>query len=126
MVNDQIGRLTFTDEMAKAEFWLLGYRDGSEIPLEPAAFSTYNVTGSGDSTSWAEIARLVFEYAHGNGDAVQPVSTAEYYVSAAGSVAPRPMYSTLSLEKIEAAGFAPKDWRMLLSARLSLGQSQRP
>lgn len=126
VVNDQIGRLTFTDEMAKAEFWLLGYRDGSEIPLEPAAFSTYNVTGSGDSTSWAEIARLVFEYAHGNGDAVQPVSTAEYYVSAAGSVAPRPMYSTLSLEKIEAAGFAPKDWRMLLSARLSLGQSQRP
>lgn len=118
VVNDQIGRLTFTDEMAKAAFWFLGYRDGSEIPLEPAPFGTYNVTGSGESASWAEIARLVFEHAHGNGDAVQPVSTAEYYVSAAGPVAPRPVYSTLSLDKIEAAGFAPRDWRESLSLYL--------
>ena len=116
VVNDQIGRLTFTDEMAKAAFWLLGYRDGSEIPLEPAAFGTYNVTGSGESASWAEIARLVFERAHGNGDAVQPVSTTEYYASAAGPVVPRPVYSTLSLDKIKAVGFAPRDWRESLAA----------
>ena len=46
------------------------------------------------------------------------MSTAEYYVSAAGPVAPRPVYSTLSLDKIEAAGFAPRDWRESLSLYL--------
>ena len=110
VVDDQIGRLTFTDEMAKAIFHVLGYCEDSSIPVEQAAYGTYNLSGSGNPASWAEIARLVFERANGNGDAVQPVSTAEYYTSRAGSVAPRPMHSMLSLEKINAEGFAPEDW----------------
>ena len=111
VVDDQIGRLTFTDEMARAIFHVLGYRGDATIPVESAAYGVYNLTGSGEPASWAQIARLVFERANGNGDAVQPVSTAEYYAASAGPVALRPVHSALSLDKIESAGFAPADWR---------------
>ena len=110
VVSDQTGRLTFTDEMAKGIFHLLGYRDGSRDAVEPAPFGTYDLTGSGASKSWAEIAADVFAARNGNGDAVRAVTTEEYYASAEGPIAPRPRYSTLSLERIEAAGFTPRDW----------------
>lgn len=64
----------------------------------------------------AEVARLVFDRANGNGDAVVPVTTAEYYAGAEGPIAPRPANSTLDLAKVEAAGFAPADWRGSLDA----------
>ncbi len=110
VVNDQRGRLTFTDDMAKGIFWLLGYREGDVEPSAPCEFGTYNLTGSGKIASWADIAARVFELRNGNADAVQPVSTADYYADATGPIAPRPMHSALDLSKIEAAGFAPRDW----------------
>ena len=110
VVSDQTGRLTFTDEMAKGIFHLLGYREGSRDAVEPAPFGTYDLTGSGASKSWAEIASDVFAARNGNGDAVEAVTTEEYYASVEGPIAPRPRYSTLSLERIEAAGFTPRDW----------------
>lgn len=48
--------------------------------------------------------------ANGNGDKIVPVSTADYYVSAEGSIAPRPVHSALDLFKLEAAGFYMPDW----------------
>ncbi len=110
VVSDQTGRLTFTDEMAKGIFHLLGYREGQAMATDPAPYGTYDLTGSGTSKSWAEIAADVFAARNGNGGAVKPVTTAEYYASAEGPIAPRPRYSTLSLERIEAAGFTPRDW----------------
>jgi dTDP-4-dehydrorhamnose 3,5-epimerase/reductase len=110
VVNDQRGRLTFTDDMAKGIFWLLGYREGDVEPSAPCEFGTYNLTGSGEIASWADIAARVFELRNGNVDAVQPVSTADYYADATGPIAPRPMHSALDLSKIEAAGFVPRDW----------------
>ncbi len=101
VVDDQIGRLTFTDEMVKAIFCLLD----SQAP-----YGTYDLTGSGRSASWAQIAREVFDLTNGNGDAVRPVTTAEYYASAQGPIAPRPTYSTLDLAKIESVGYEPRDW----------------
>ena len=101
VVNDQIGRLTFTDEMAKAIFHLLDSH---------APYGTYNMTGSGRVASWYEIARKVFELRNGNGDAVLPVSTAEYYAAANNPVSPRPANSALDLSKLEAAGYLPRDW----------------
>lgn len=101
VVDDQLGRLTFTDQMAKGIFALL---DGE------APYGTYNLTGSGRVASWAEIAREVFELSCGNGDAVVPVTTAEYYASAEGPIAPRPVHSNLDLSKLCAAGFSPRDW----------------
>ena len=110
VVDDQLGRLTFTDQMAEAIFHVLGYREGDSEPSEPCEPGLYNLTGAGAVKSWADIARAVFEAANGNGDKVVPVSTADYYASAKGPIAPRPEHSDLDLSKIEAAGFTPRDW----------------
>ena len=118
VVDDQLGRLTFTRDMAAAILWLLGYRDGDLEPSAPAAYGTYDLTNSGPVESWADIARRVFERANGNGDAVVPVSTAEYYASAEGPVAPRPAHSALDLSRLEAIGFAPEDWTVRLGEYL--------
>ena len=115
VVDDQIGRLTFTRDMAEGVFWLLGYRDGDREPSAPCVCGTYNLTGSGRVSSWAGIAAKVFELRNGNADAVKPVTTAEYYASAKGTVSPRPARSALSLSKLEDAGFSPCDWEAGLS-----------
>ncbi|MBM6817579.1 sugar nucleotide-binding protein [Olsenella uli] len=101
VVDDQEGRLTFADQMAAAIMHLLDGR---------APYGTYDCTGSGAVRTWADIARATFDAANGNGDAVVPVSTAEYYANAAGPIAPRPAHSALDLSKLEAAGFTPRDW----------------
>ena len=119
VVDDQLGRLTFADQMAEGILWLLGYRPGASWPAEPAPYGTYNLTGSGRVASWAEVAREVFELTCGNGGAVAPVTTAEYYAGAAGPVAPRPGRSDLDLSKVRAAGFSPRDWEDELREYLS-------
>ena len=110
VVDDQLGRLTFTDQMAEGILHLLGYRDGDVEPSAPAPHGTYNLTGSGAVESWAGIAERVFDLANGNGAAVEHVSTADYYAAAEGPIAPRPEHSDLDLSKIRAAGFEPRDW----------------
>ena len=110
VVDDQLGRLTFTDQMAEGILHLLGYREGDVEPSAPAPHGTYNLTGSGPVESWARVAARVFDLANGNGGAVGPVSTAEYYASAEGPVAPRPAHSDLDLSKVRVAGFEPRDW----------------
>jgi dTDP-4-dehydrorhamnose 3,5-epimerase len=109
VVDDQLGRLTFTADMAAAVFHLLD---------SGAPYGTYNCTGSGAVRSWADVARAVFDAANGNGGAVVPVSTAEYYASAAGPVAPRPRNSALDLSKLEATGFRMPDWEESLASYL--------
>ena len=116
VVDDQLGRLTFTRDMAEGIFWLLGYREGDKEPSAPCEFGTYNLTGSGRIASWADIAAKVFELRNGNGDAVKPVSTAEYYASAKGPVSPRPVHSALVLSKLEDAGYTPANWEDSLLA----------
>ena len=101
VVDDQEGRLTFTDQMAAAIFHLLDCG---------APYGLYDMTGSGAVRSWADIARATFEAANANGDKVVPVTTAQYYASAKGPVAPRPEHSALDLSKLEATGFSPRDW----------------
>ena len=118
VVDDQLGRLTFTRDMAEGIFHLLGYREADAEPSEPAPHGTYDLTGSGPVESWAQIAARVFDLANGNGERVIPVSTAEYYASAGGPVAPRPEHSALDLSKIRAAGYAPRDWTESLSEYL--------
>lgn len=80
-MDDQAGRLTFTETMAGAIFHLLGYREGDMEPAVPAPYGLYNCINSGDAASWAQIAAMVFERVNGNGDKVQPVSTADYYAN---------------------------------------------
>lgn len=101
VVDDQLGRLTFTRDMAAAIFHVLDTH---------AAYGTYDCTGSGAVKSWAEIAHAVFNAANGNGDKVVPVSTADYYAGTTGPVAPRPVHSALDPSKLEATGFHMPDW----------------
>ena len=101
VVDDQDGRLTFTDQMAEGIFHLL---------QEHAPYGIYDLTGSGHTKSWYEIAVEVFELRNNNGSAVIPVSTAEYYEGLEGPIALRPRHSTLSLDKLRSIGFAPRDW----------------
>ena len=101
VVDDQLGRLTFTRDMAAAIFHVLDAK---------APYGTYDCTGSGAVRSWADIARVVFDAANGNGGRVVPVSTADYYAGAAGPVAPRPVHSALDLSKLESVGFHMPDW----------------
>lgn len=114
VVDDQVGRLSFTRDMAEGIFWLLGYREGDAEPSSPAPYGTYNLTGSGESKSWAQVAKRVFELANGNADKVVPVTTAGYYASVVGPVSPRPEHSAMDLSKIVAVGFNPPDWEQRL------------
>ncbi len=109
VVDDQLGRLTFTDQMAAAIFHVLDTH---------APYGTYNMTGSGAVRSWADIAKACFDAKNGNGEKVVPVSTADYYASAEGPIAPRPHYSALDLSKLEAVGFIPRDWEEELAEYL--------
>ncbi len=83
VVDDQVGRLTFTDELARAIVHLLRSR---------APYGTYHLTNSGEPRSWAGFATAVFA-ARGRPDDVRPVSTAEYAAGAGSLVAPRPARS---------------------------------
>ncbi|TDN87869.1 dTDP-4-dehydrorhamnose reductase [Microbacterium sp. BK668] len=98
VVDDQIGRLTFADDLA------LGIRHLIETE---APYGTYNLTGAGEPESWATLARRVFALSGHDPARVRPVSTDEYFGSATRPVAPRPRNSVLDLEKIVRTGFTP-------------------
>jgi len=103
VVDDQYGRLTFADDLARATRHLLDTR---------AAYGTYHCTGSGTTKSWADVARRVFDLSGRDPGDVTPVSTEEY--AAGKQLAPRPRHSTLGLARLEATGFTPRDaWEQL-------------
>lgn len=98
VVCDQVGRLTFTEDLAAAITHLL---DGG------APFGTYNVSNSGNPASWFDIAKVVFKASGRSGDDVTAVSTANYFADKTG--APRPLNSTFDLAKLVSSGFVPRD-----------------
>ena len=109
VVNDQFGRLTFTEEIARAVDFVL---------REKVPFGTYNVSNSGDLASWFDIAQRVYALTGHDPDMVQSVSSAEY-LDAHKGVAVRPINSALDLSKIVAAGFHPRDQFEALAAYLA-------
>ncbi|TYC99540.1 sugar nucleotide-binding protein [Arthrobacter echini] len=96
VVDDQIGRLTFTEDLAEAIRHLVA---------TGAPFGTYNMSNDGDPQSWAGIAAEVYALCGRDCDDVRGVSTEEYF--AGKDAAPRPRRSTLDLGKLSATGFAP-------------------
>ncbi|AYG03087.1 sugar nucleotide-binding protein [Gryllotalpicola protaetiae] len=108
VVDDQIGRLSFTSEIAAGIRHLID---------SEAAYGTYNLTGAGEPASWAEIARRVFAATGHDAASVTGVTTAEYF--AGKQVSPRPLNSVLPLGKIEAAGFSPRDHLVALDEYLA-------
>ena len=101
VVSDQIGRLTFTSELVRAIDHLLSTK---------AAFGTYNVTNSGEPASWADITRTIFELAGQNDLTVTDISTADYFDGKEG-IAPRPLQSEMSLDKLQSTGFQSRQWQ---------------
>ena len=55
---------------------------------------------------------------------MKPVTTAEYYASAKGPIAPRPVHSALSLAKLEATGFHMPDWEEELQEYVDMLQRE--
>jgi dTDP-4-dehydrorhamnose reductase len=106
VVDDQVGRLTFAADLATAVVGLL---------RSNAPFGDYHVTGGGEPTSWAGVAREVYQVA-GHADlAVTGTSTAAYYADKP-LAARRPLNGVLDTGKAAAAGVAMPDWRLGLAA----------
>ncbi|WP_422117682.1 sugar nucleotide-binding protein [Brachybacterium sp. UNK5269] len=104
VVEDQVGRLTSTADLAAAIEHLLSTRPEAGI---------YNVSGAGEPLSWADIAAEVYSLIGHDQRRVIPVSTHSYYdrqgrAEGDGMIAPRPRSSVLDLAKIEATGFTPR------------------
>jgi dTDP-4-dehydrorhamnose reductase/dTDP-4-dehydrorhamnose 3,5-epimerase len=117
VVNDQVGRLTFTQDLAKGIRHLIDTH---------APYGTYNITNDGDPTNWADIAKKTYELSGHNPDDVTGVSTEKYYEAqkADGKViADRPLQSTLNIAKIQKAGFTPREWEEALRDYLAQPQS---
>ncbi|MFC8304077.1 sugar nucleotide-binding protein [Specibacter sp. NPDC057265] len=96
VVNDQIGRLSFAEDIAAGIKHLLDSK---------VAYGVYNLSNDGEPQSWADIAADVYELTGHPRDSVTGVSTAKYFEGK--QAAPRPLESTLELGKIKATGFKP-------------------
>lgn len=95
VVDDQVGRLTFTADLAAATRHLLDVGAPSGV---------YQVSNGGEPMSWADVAEEVFERCGRERADVQRISTEVY--AAGKDLAPRPARSVLDLSRLEATGYA--------------------
>lgn len=103
VVDDQVGRLTFTDELVRATQHLLEVH---------APYGTYHVSNGGPAMSWREVAQAVFTRSGRSADDVSATSTEAYaqgVLEQGKPFAPRPLGSAMSLDKLRATGFEPED-----------------
>jgi dTDP-4-dehydrorhamnose reductase len=100
VIEDHIGRLTFTHELVK----VIGH-----IIQNKLEYGTYNCSNSGDPSSWADITKSIFEAA-GYNLTVTGISNETYYSDKPMS-AIRPLNSMLKLNKLESSGFVFSNWR---------------
>jgi len=108
VVDDQIGRLTFTEDIANGIAHLLNTH---------APYGTYNISNDGVPSSWQAIAKKVFELTGNDPERVGSQTTQDFIDAKKKSgnpVSPRPLQSTLDLAKIKATGFTPRDWETAL------------
>lgn len=104
VVNDQIGRLTFTTTLVDAIEHLVN---------KQAPYGTYNLSNSGEAASWATITKTIFAKLGRTDLTVTGISTKDYFADKP-EVAPRPLLSELDLAKITATGFTSAPWNELL------------
>jgi dTDP-4-dehydrorhamnose 3,5-epimerase len=108
VVDDQIGRLSFAEDIAGGIAHLLAVG---------APYGAYNLTNEGEPSSWADVARAVFAASGADPARVTGVSTEDYF--AGRQAAPRPRHSTLDLTRLEATGYRPRDQDEALQAHLA-------
>ncbi|OMH23862.1 dTDP-4-dehydrorhamnose reductase [Tersicoccus phoenicis] len=112
VVDDQFGRLSFSDDLAAGIVHLLD---------SGATYGTYNLTNTGPVRSWAQIAADVYRARGADPALVTPVSTEDYVAQHGTDIAtaPRPRHSALSTAKLEATGFTPRPADAALRAYLA-------
>jgi len=108
VVSDQIGRPSFTVDLARAIDHLL---------TRSAEFGTYNFSNNGEPVSWAQLTREIFNAAGYNLN-VEDVTTEDYFAGKP-QTAKRPLYSLLNLDKLEKTGFENRDWKEALKEYVS-------
>ena len=104
VVDDQIGRPTFADDLAAGIVALLGAPSG-----------VYHLTNTGEPASWADIARATFALA-GRDPADVIGTTTEAYFADKPHATRRPLNSVLDLAKASAAGVTLPPWQERLAA----------
>lgn len=110
VVDDQVGRLSFTTDIAAGIKHLVESRSD---------YGSYNITGAGEPATWAEIAGDVFALTGNDSTRVGPVSTAQYFSAADAPVAPRPLNSVLAMDKLASTGFVATPFRETLEEYVS-------
>jgi dTDP-4-dehydrorhamnose 3,5-epimerase len=114
VVADQVGRPTFAPDIAAAIVHLVRSR---------APYGSYHVTGAGDPSSWAEVARATYQLA-GRGDLHVSDTSTDAYFANLPNAAQRPLNSVLDLTRAADAGVPLPDWRTRLADYVgSLGVS---
>ncbi|MEA2412838.1 MAG: dTDP-4-dehydrorhamnose reductase [Thermoleophilaceae bacterium] len=101
VVDDQIGRPTYTGHLAEALVRLAG----------TDAYGVHHIAGGGEPCSWFEFATAIFREAELDVRTL-PCTTAEF-----PRAAPRPAYSVLGSERPDALGLP--DWRAGLASYLA-------
>jgi dTDP-4-dehydrorhamnose reductase len=114
VVDDQIGRLTFTPTLVGAIDHLL---------TSKAPYGTYNTTNDGRVTSWADITEEIFTDLGRDDLHVTRTSTAEYDAGKT-DIAPRPLLSEMDLSKLKAIGYQPNDWQADLAQYIKDGHAE--
>jgi dTDP-4-dehydrorhamnose 3,5-epimerase len=109
VVDDQIGRLSFTSDIAAAIRTLI---------RGTAPWGVYNVTSRGEPGTWFDIAREVFRLKGHDPERVTGLSTAEYFANSPTPVAARPANSLLDLRAAAAANLPLGDVSERLRAYL--------
>jgi dTDP-4-dehydrorhamnose reductase len=103
VVDDQFGRPSFADDLARAIVHMLDRRIAGVV----------NVAGDGEPCTWADLAELALRGV-GLGTAVERVDTESYERWAGRVVAPRPKNSVLALGKARLLGVPLGSWRSSL------------
>lgn len=97
VVNDQVGRPTWTKTLATFMLYVVS---------EKVPFGIYQLSNAGTCT-WYEFAREILQ---DTSTVVQPVTSTEY-----PQVAPRPRHAVMSLAKARSTGFVMPDWHEALA-----------
>jgi dTDP-4-dehydrorhamnose 3,5-epimerase len=103
VVNDQWGRPTSAMEIARFVEHLVTF--GHD-------FGLYNFSLEGEAVTWHDLAASAFKVAGIEGSLLTSISTREY--GTGKSLAPRPAYSVLDLQKTKSTGFTPHQWPEVL------------
>ena len=101
VVDDQIGRPSFTVDLARAV---------EHLVMNSPEPGIYHCSNGGKPTSFADFARAIFETSGHDSARVSGTSTADYFADKPQAAA-RPLNSVFSLDKITETGYEPRDWR---------------